>query len=175
MFRTTESEAARSKETEKVDSRETLKRIHEEITEIRTADKDLTAEMSKFTIVCEPPPITPRCHPQDLPPNPYLVNIAMGSMNSSRSDLQKEIENLRPAVPNQNKKFEEHFGTLEIQMQNLGTELRRLDELTRDNSQGSVFGDPDYNKTAILQETKKIDAISKAMDKTRKQLEKDLH
>lgn len=155
-------------------SGETLKRIHDDIAGVRRADKDLAAEMARITIVCEPPPVTPRCHPVELPANPYRVHISMGNMTRAAESLQKDFDELRPISYLRKAKFENHVDDLETQLKQLNEEINKLKVLT---------GEPDemhgtekkYDRASILKETDAIDAISKAMEKTRKNLEKEQH
>jgi hypothetical protein len=74
----------------------------------------------------------------------------------------------------ENDKFGTHVDDLASQLSQLNVEINKLKVLT---------GEPDemhdserkYDRAAILKETDAIDAISKAMEKTRKRLEKDQH
>lgn len=162
------------KDAESAFSKETLHKIHDEIAGVRRADKDLSAEMNRITIVCEPPPVTPRCHPVELPPNPFMVHVAMGSMIRSAETLQKDIDSLRPLAFLEKDQFTDHLDDLSNQMTELTHELDKLKILT---------GEPDdshddqrkYDRSAILKETEAINSISKIMEKTRKKLEKDMN
>lgn len=170
----TEEQDHQVKEAITAFSSETLKRIHDDLAGVRRADKDLSGEMNKITVVCEPPPVTPRCHPVELPPNPLMVHISMGNMTRAADTLQKDVDELKPLAYVQSDKFGSHVDDLATQLSQLNVEINKLKVLT---------GEPDemhdserkYDRTAILKETDAIDAMSKAMEKTRKRLEKDQH
>lgn len=162
------------KDAESAFSSETLKRIHDDIAGVRRADKDLSAEMNRITVVCEPPPVTPRCHPVELPPNPYMVHVSMGSMSSSAETLRKDIDNLKPIAFMEKDKFGTHLDDLSTQLDQLNVEIKKLKVLTGEPEDEHV-SERQYDRGAILKETDAIDSISKSMEKTRKKLEKDLH
>lgn len=149
-------------------ARDGLSRMQEDIENIRTADRTVGGEMNKFRVICEPPPITPRCRVEDLPPSPYIVSEAMQSLNSSGNELEDELNKLRP--PAADKKFDEGLAKLKEQMQSMIVEIKVLNELT----DFKTISQHHYDKSRILAETEKIDKLARGMEKTRKQMEKDL-
>lgn len=166
-----DSEFARIKSSESVDCSEALKRLHDDIDNVRRGDNTVAGEMNKFTVVCEPPPITPRCHAEEQPPNPYVVAVGLSNMQDASTAVQNEVERLKADKILENKSFQDHFDTFSGQAKDLNIEITKLTELSKDTI-GSAF-DYHLDRDAVLVETKKIDDLGKAMEKTRKEMEKD--
>lgn len=150
-------------------STEALKHIREDLKTLRSADQTVGAEMNKVSIVCEPPPVTPRCHPVEVPADPYKVTIAMVDLNQSSRQLQMELDALQASIGSKSKKFAVDFQTMWKQAQNLNTEIENLNSL----SKFDTLRTHEYDKDKILAETDKIDKLAREMERTQKQMEKD--
>jgi hypothetical protein len=159
----------RSKAAEKVVSQDALKNIHDELSNIRNAGNTVGNEMWGTVVICEPPPVTPRCHPVEKEPNPWVVEVSMDHMTKSRRSLQQDLDALSSTLPAENSKAQKDFSQLVLQMSNLNREIEHLGVLTKPPSPYEG-----YPKATILEETEHVDTIARSMDKTRKQLQKDL-
>lgn len=142
-----------------------LQRLREEIQDIRESDLVVGLEMNKFRLVCDAPPVTPRCHIVDEPPDPAHVNEAMNQMRTAKKDLQAELDALRPSAPAGGKRFEQGFVEISKQSQALNQEIDKLVKLTGLSSH--------YDRAAITKETETIDRITLEMEKTRRKMQKD--
>lgn len=152
------------------ESLEALKRIHEELNDIKTADYTVASEMNKVRIVCDAPPITPRCHVEEEPASPLLVSEAMFAMNTSNKDLQKELEHLHPGSAARSKRFEKDLEKMAEQAQELDLEISKLSAL----SSFQQISEQRYDKARILEETKKVEKLVKGLEKTRQHAQKEI-
>ena len=166
MIKTEQTDHSNSNLREGSVSTDAFQRLHDEIDSVRNSDRSVGAEMNKIRIVCDAPPVTPRCHAVDEPPNPASVNASMRELNSARKNLQDELDALKPGAPAAGKKFEQDFAEINQQNQSLSLEIDKLGKLTGLSS-------THYDRPAITKETEKIDKIAREMEKTRKKMERD--
>jgi hypothetical protein len=149
---------------------EALQRMHDDIEAIRSADNTVGAEMNKIRIVCDPPPITPPCHPVEEPADPLVVKAAVQEINCADRKLQDELDALRPAASTGSRRFEQDLAAFQKQVQGFSTEIVRLNGLT----QIKDLEEKSYDKQEITSETDKIEKLAKGAEKTLERLKKDL-
>lgn len=167
---TSETAAAEGKDSEGGINPAALRRMHEDISTIRDADQEVGYEMNKVVIVCEPPPITPPCHPVELPPDPAIVKTAMDKMNVFDRSLQEELDALRPAAHSGGWRFERDFAAFSKQVDTFSREIARLNSL-------AIFTEIEngyFDRDKIIAETGRIDKLAGGADKTLKKMEQDL-
>ncbi len=151
------------------ESATTLQRIHDDISRMKTSDNVIGGEMNKIRLVCDPPPPSPRCHVEYLPPNPVTVEKSMIDMQVNNSMLQIDLGLLGNDIKKGGSNAIKDFAELNQQFQMLRDEIKELDKLIRVD--GKTI--PKYDKEAITNETESIDSITRLMERTRKRIERE--
>lgn len=147
-----------------------LKRMHDEIRAIQDSDRTVIREMNNFHLQCDLPPLPPRCYPIEWPPNPAEVDRAMTKMTKANQDLQAELDALRPEAPRGGTKFEQDFAELEKQAEGLGTQVKKLSEMTFNEV---YLPETRYDEERITKEAELIEKMAESMEKTRMKMERD--
>ena len=150
------------------DTLDALDRMREDIQDISQSDRFIKQEMNKLRVVCSPPPITPPCRTEEVPPDPLSVTMNMRSLSTAERELQQELDLLRPLAPGLGKRFEQDVQVMDLQMEELETEVQILSDLTDLRQRKS------YDKHAIRFETELIDQITRRIEMTHRQMIIDL-
>ena len=145
-----------------------LDRMREDIQSIGLSDTAINHEMSKARVVCYPPPITPPCRLEDVPPAPYTVTMNMRTLTTAERELQKELDELLPVAPSVGKRFEQDVQIMDRQLDQLDTEVKKLVELT------DLTMKRGYDRRAIRTETELINHLTRNIEMTRIQMINDV-
>ncbi len=154
---------------EKDETRQALDRMYEDISSIREADGNVQGQMSRFRVICDAPPVTPRCRVIEEPADPKIVSASMKKMNDSNEDLETVLDALSVDGGKHGSKFEKGLAKMGKQYDSLQIEIEKLNELT-------FYGDPgksNYDKSKVISETRRIEKLSNEMEKNRKSMERD--
>jgi len=145
---------------------EALSRMHDDINFIHLSDKSMEIEMSRVSVVCYPPPISPPCQLVELAPDPSQVNRASDGVNFGTGDLIHDFNDLRGAAER---------GGITVPATKLAQQLQEMSfEISRMNLMTLRPNLNQYDKPGILVETDKIDRLCKTLDQETSQIEKSL-
>lgn len=150
------------------DTMNALDRMREDIQTISMSDTFINHEMTKARVVCSPPPITPPCRLEDVPPDPYMVTMNMRALSTAERELQKELDDLRPFAPTVGKRFEQDVQIMDRQLDQLDTEVKKLVDLT------DLTMKRGYDRRAIRTETELINHLTRNIEMTRIQMINDV-
>ncbi|MBX9567936.1 MAG: hypothetical protein K2X77_03535 [Candidatus Obscuribacterales bacterium] len=150
------------------DARDALDRMREDINNISVSDTFIKQEMNKVRVVCSPPPITPPCRIEELPPDPLTVTVNMRNLATAEKELQKELDELSPIAPALGKRFEQDVQIMDRQLDELDFEVKKLSELT------DLTTKRRYDKHAIRMETELIEQLTRRIGMTHFQMINDL-
>lgn len=157
------------KRTDKDSISDALKHIYDDIEVICLGGQSIGAEMNKTQVICQPPPIMPPCHAEEVPPDRSEITAAGLDLNIANHMLKNDLDELQPYARAGGKKFEQDFKILYDQAKNLDTEIVNLNNLTILQAHELPYDEP-----KVLSETNQIGTIVKDAENTCKQLENDL-
>lgn len=144
-----------------------LDHLREEIGRIAWSEDRLRQEMNKVRIICEPPPVTPPCHPVEIPPDPSAVQSSFQTLSSAERDLKKSLDELRTNDP-PDSLFQRDLRKMDQETKSMDLEITALHELINPMPKSG------YDKEAVTKRTEIIDKIAVEMEKTRRQMLSDL-
>lgn len=150
------------------ETRDALDRMRDDINSISQSDTFINQEMNKVRVVCSPPPITPPCRIEELPPDPLNVTMNMRTLTTAERELQQELDLLRPTAPAMGKRFEQDVQIMDRQLDELEVEVKKLSDLT------DLTMRRRYDKQAIRFETELINQLTRRIGMTHMQMINDL-
>lgn len=139
-------------------------RLSENVAGISKDNSDINYEMNNGRVECYPPPITPRCQWQDIPPNPAVVDNRINDMINRQRAMHSDLSQLSPLVASDPK--------LARGLDEVNNRLMALEMETNNLYNMTVGGR--YNEDAISKETRTIEKLTKNLEGSRRALARDL-
>ncbi len=139
-------------------------KLSENVAGVAKDNSDINREMNNGRVKCSPPPITPPCQWEDIPPNPAIVSNRVNDMISREQSMHGNISELSPLVAT-DPKLAKKLDDINTQLMALEMETNKLYDMTSGGA---------YDEGAIDRENRVIEKLTKKLDEDRKSLSKDL-
>lgn len=139
-------------------------RLHDSIANIERDNGEVSRQMHNSRVECQPPPITPRCRVEEIPPDPSVVDKSVNKMIKSEELMQSDISAISPLAAN-NPQLGKDLQTMNNQLLSLEMETQNLYNLTSGAK---------YDKDAIVKENRTIQKLTKELEKTQRIVSKDI-
>lgn len=139
-------------------------RLRQNVAGIAKDNGDVNREMNNGRVQCDPPPITPRCHWEDIPPNPAIVSNRVNDMISRGQAMHGDLSQLSSVVAN-NPQLSKELDEVNNRLLAVEFETSKLYDMTS----GGM-----YDEGAIDKENRVIGKLIKPLDKSLKTLMSDL-
>lgn len=139
-------------------------KLSENVAGVAMDNSDINREMNNGRVQCDPPPISPRCHWEEIPPNPAIVSNRVNDMISRETAMHGNLSELSTLVSG-DPRLGQKLDQLNTQLLTLETETNKLYNMTTGGG---------YDEGAIDKENRVIEKLTKKLDENRKSLARDL-
>jgi|GEM_PF-4713862 len=139
-------------------------RLSENVAGISKDNSDINYEMNNGRVECYPPPITPRCRFEEIPPNPAVVDNRVSDMIKREQVMHSDLSQLSPLVSS-DPKLAKDLNELNNRLTSLEMETNNLYNMTSGGR---------YDEGAISKENRTIGKLTKQLEESRKTLAHDL-
>lgn len=143
---------------------EASKRLSENVMAVSKDNSDINYQMNNGRVECYPPPITPRCRFEEIPPDSGIVTNRVNDMITREQSMHNNLSQISPVVAG-DPKLAKELNEVNNRLQALEMETNKLYELTSAER---------YNEGAIDKENRVIGKLTKSLEESRKTLSRDM-